>query len=244
MRELIKSVLRRLGYVIASSDNIALGYVAHPPATVFLSTLLRLYPSLRGLSFVQVGANDGVRADPIHGLLTRYGWAGVLLEPVPRYFRQLEEQHSGNPRLRLMRAALDLKSGKRPIFNLSESVSSQVPDWAWGLASLDRNRVAQAARELGLPDSAIEQEDVDTTTWDEVWARLPSAACDLVVVDAEGYDITLLRAADLPRRRPRIVHFEHACATMDERMKFYRELLEMGYEYGTDGPDTTAWLRS
>jgi hypothetical protein len=31
--------------------------------------------------FLQVGANDGLMDDPIHFLVRKYGWCGVLLEP-------------------------------------------------------------------------------------------------------------------------------------------------------------------
>jgi hypothetical protein len=32
---------------------------------------------------LQVGANDGLMDDPIHFLVRKYGWCGVLLEPDP-----------------------------------------------------------------------------------------------------------------------------------------------------------------
>ena len=56
--------------------------------------------------------------------------------------------------------------------------------------------------------------------------------------------MALLHAAGLGEHRPHLILFEHACNAMAERIEFYRELLELGYELATDGPDTTAWLKA
>jgi hypothetical protein len=48
----------------------------------------------------------------------------------------------------------------------------------------------------------------------------------------------------LATHRPRLIHFEHACCDVDEQLDFYRQLIALGYELATDGPDTTAWLKS
>lgn len=62
------------------------------------------------------------------------------------------------------------------------------------------------------------------------------------MLDTEGYDLTLLRASGLAAHRPRLILFEHACNTLPERLEFYRELLELGYEVATCEGDTVATL--
>lgn len=234
-----RRILRQVGLEIIRSTHPAAAYLRHAPATAFESILLRTFPDLTGLTFVQIGANDGVRCDPIHRFIDRYAWSGVLLEPLPVHFEALRRLHGANPRLRLMQAALDVEAGTRPIYNVR---ASGLPDWAQGLASLDLNRVRQAARDLGLDESAVTEEMVTTVTWQEVWSSLHQRRCDLLLLDTEGYDIHLLRQARLEQHRPRIVHFEHACVSDEERIAFYRELLALGYEISTHGVDTTAHL--
>ena len=126
--------------------------------------------------------------------------------------------------------------------NLAACLYTGVPDWAWGLASFDRTRVESAAREIGLAADAVEAVTIRTVTWDEVWQTFGHPVCDLLLVDTEGYDIALLRWLDLSRRRPRVIHFEHACVSAAERLAFYGQLLEHGYELATSGPDTIAYL--
>lgn len=166
-----------------------------------------------------------------------------MIEPLAKNFADLRSHRGGAaPRIRLRQAAVDLVAGRRLVHDLALSATAGLPDWTRGLASFSRERVAQAAAELGLPDSAIVAEEIDTITWDQVWQEFGAQPCDLLVLDTEGYDLPLLRAASLARRRPRIIHFEHLCATAEDRHAFYRELTDLGYELATGGPDTTAWL--
>lgn len=237
-------LFKRAGFTVVRRSHPGARYLDHIPLNAFDSVLLREFTSLRGLRFIQVGANDGRRADPIHDLVIRHSWTGLLLEPLPANFRELRKTYAGRPGLTLLNAALDDKTGTRPIFSLAPSLVGRVPDWAWGLSSFDAARVRQAASELGLGSDAVVSEPIATVTWTEVWSRMPDGKCDLLVLDTEGFDVALLRTADLGQHRPRVIHFEHACVSSAERVAFYCELLDLGYELATDGPDTTALLRA
>ena len=43
--------------------------------------------------FVQIGANDGFKADPIYLYVRKYGWKGILVEPVSYIFEKLKENY-------------------------------------------------------------------------------------------------------------------------------------------------------
>jgi FkbM family methyltransferase len=232
---------RACGWLVISRRHVAANCVEFPPETAFDRVLLRCHPRLEGLRFIQIGANDGRRCDPIARYVDRCQWIGVMFEPLAANFAALEKRHHGNPRLRLRRAAVDQAAGQRTVYDLDRAQHPALPDWAHGLGSFSRERVLTAARELGLDESAIIGESVETVGWNEVWRDLGPGDCDVLLLDTEGYDLVLLRAADLARHRPRVVHFEHACVSREEQLAFYGELLALGYEIATDGPDTTAW---
>lgn len=243
LSRLFASALRRSGLVVTTTSHPGVPYFDHPPVNAFHSALLRSFPRLDGLGFIQIGANDGRRADPLAPFIGRYGWHGLLYEPLAANFAALETFHGSNPRLTLRRAAVDLSASRRAIYDLAPEFTARLPDWTRGLASFSRERVAQAAAELALPERAIVSEEVETVTWDRVWNEFGEQRCDLLVLDTEGYDLTLLRAADLARHRPRLILFEHACNTLDERLEFYRLLLELGYDIATFEGDTVATIR-
>lgn len=235
-------LLRRAGVLVLSARHPAVRYLDHTPASAFESVLLRRFPDLRGLAFIQIGANDGRRADPVRHLTEACGWTGLLYEPLPGNFADLQRNRGGNPRLRLRCAAVDVQAGRRPIYDLAADATRGLPDWTRGLASFSRDRLEAVVRELKLPDSAIATQEVETVTWEQVWTEFGPRPCDLLVLDTEGYDPVLLGAANLARYRPRVILFEHACNTLDERGAIYRELIELGYELATDGGDTVAHL--
>ncbi|MGD1030243.1 MAG: FkbM family methyltransferase [Opitutaceae bacterium] len=241
MTNLLKSALRSFGVIAVRRSNFAAKYLAHPPRCPFDEVLLRAFPSPDGLSFVQIGANDGCRNDPIRKYVSACKWRGVAVEPDPKYFQELCKTYEGCPDVRLLNAAVDTAEGERNLYYLRTDLVP-LPDWASGTGSLDLARVQSVAKDLSLPAEAIASRRVKTVTWDSVWAALGAETCDVLVLDTEGHDVVLLRAADLARRRPRVVHFEHSCLAMAERLAFYGELLDAGYELSTSMADTTACL--
>ncbi len=238
----LAKILRRAGLVLARTRHRGVRYLDHVPASAFHDVLLRIFPELHGLRFIQVGANDGQRADPLQPFIDHYAWTGLMLEPLPQNFASLQRLRGANPRLRLRRAAVDVAPGRRLIYDLAPSATVSLPDWTRGLGSFSRERLEQVTRELGLPDTAIVAAEVETIAWEEVWRDSGCPQCDLLVLDTEGYDLTLLRACGLAEHRPRVILFEHACYTLPERLDFYRELLELGYDLATCEGDTVASL--
>lgn len=238
---LTKRLLRRAGLVVATVRHTGVRYLDEPPVTTFDAILLQVFPELHGLRFIQVGANDGMQADPINRYIARHGWTGLRLEPLGGNFQALQRNCAGQTGVRCRQVAVDDTAGRRPIYDLRPDIA-RLPDWARGLASFDRSRLQQAAMELGLDESAISVETVETITWDQVWQESGPARCDLLIIDTEGHDIRLLRLAGLGRHRPKLIYFEHACTTLAERLDFYRELLLLGYELATQGGDTIAHL--
>lgn len=239
---LFKKILRRLGVVAVRSHHSAVKYIDTPPMGMFDVILLRAFPDLAGLRFIQIGANDGVRADPIRQKVIGHSWTGILVEPIPFFFEQLKKNYKGYPGLEFVNAALDTAAGTRTIYMLRPGLA--LPDWALGLPTFDRDRLEAIAKGLGLTEADIVTAEVGTVTWDWLLSAFGSRPCDVLVVDAEGYDITLLRAAPLERWRPRVIQFENPSFSPAERLAFYGELLNLGYEIASDGQDSIAWLKT
>jgi FkbM family methyltransferase len=242
MKKQLRSALRTAGVVAVSTKHRAADYLSDFSLSSFRYVLLRVFPSLEGLVFLQIGANDGRRFDPIHDLVTKHRWRGVLVEPVPEIHRSLRETYKDREGLQFLQAAVDLEKGLRAIYRLDSEKLKTVPEWAIGLATFDKEQLVGTALKLGLSEAAIVSEKVETVTWPELWAMLPGKRCDVLVVDTEGYDVPLLSNSDLEKHRPRVVHFEHALTSVPDRLKFYGRLIEMGYQIATDENDTTAWL--
>src|SRR5215468_3547665 len=90
----------------------------------------------RDVFFLQVGANDGLMDDPIHFLVRKYGWCGVLLEPDPQLFERLKENYSGVDGPILVNAALSPINGKTTFYRIR--MDEKMPNWCALLGSFRR----------------------------------------------------------------------------------------------------------
>jgi hypothetical protein len=53
MKSLLKQVLRRCGIAAVSANHTSVRYLDHPPGSLFDAVLLRTFPDLDGLKFIQ-----------------------------------------------------------------------------------------------------------------------------------------------------------------------------------------------
>jgi FkbM family methyltransferase len=161
------------------------------------------------VTVVQVGAFDGITNDPILPALRRHGWRAVLVEPQPRPFAALFDLHRGNPQVQVFNLAVSDSDGSRPLFTLEPQEG--LPPWAQQIASFNRDHLVGQQR--FLPDGVVAERltvlDVETVTFDTLFARAGVDRVDVLQIDTEGFDGEVLRMFDLPARRPRIVNFEH-----------------------------------
>ena len=66
-------------------------YPARSSAAMFFNQFSRVRNGQ--VNFIQVGANDGLRSDPIRPFIVRDKWRGVLVEPLPSVFSTLVQNY-------------------------------------------------------------------------------------------------------------------------------------------------------
>lgn len=157
------------------------------------------------LQIVQVGAFDGTTNDPISDALERFDCRAVLVEPQPRPFERLTALHRGNENVRLVNAAIDSRDGTRAMFTINPE---GMPEWVGQLASFDRT-IVEAHQRFTPQLLRINTTQVPTMTFDTLIADARLDRVDVLQIDAEGYDLELLKLFDVPRRSPHVVNWEH-----------------------------------
>jgi FkbM family methyltransferase len=94
--------------------------------------------------FVQIGAHDGVSADPANRQIRKYpNWHGILVEPQPTSFQQLVASYSQEPRFIFEQVAIGAKDGATPFYTVTDEISA-LTFWLPQSASLDREHVRGA----------------------------------------------------------------------------------------------------
>lgn len=190
----------------------------------------------RPLRFIQIGANDGVRHDPIHSRVIGQHWQGVLVEPEPEQFQALKKNYAGVDGLSFVNAAITEEDG---LATLSRFKS----DRGGESHSLDRDAAQKSAKLLGIKAHAgeIEEVTVSTMSLPTLIEQTGSEDVDLIAIDAEGYDGRIVRALLTSGVRPAFVLYENLMMTKPERLTIRQLLNQQGYRSLALGQDTLAY---
>ena len=183
------------------------------------------------VSFVQVGANDGVAADHLNPFIRSGKWSGVLVEPGVEAFARLRDNYAGVEGLQFVQAAIWTEAGRRPFYLVEgEDV----------LSSFDLDTIMAHAPKYDDLAGMVRTIEVETETMDGLCDRTGMSRPDVVAVDTEGTDDVVLQSFDIEGRQPALVLFEH-CHLDAERSAAVKERLESaGYRVIHDRHDALA----
>jgi FkbM family methyltransferase len=239
----------------ASNNPLFLGFYRnfYNPKKGSLSDFLSQYSKSKPGNFtvVQIGANDGITHDPIHKFIKRDDWKGVLLEPQPDVFHEfLTKIYAKNKGIRPLCAAIGEKDGSQPIYKVGFSTMR----WATGLASFSKEKIEQAFKD-GIVASNCKRFGIeipaDQSQWisqEEVQVIAPATLIktygldhiDLLQIDAEGYDLEVIRIFDIPKTRPQAIIFENVGLNAADYAVCLQLLEEQNYQLKKFGPNTLA----
>lgn len=188
---------------------------------------------------LQIGAMDGVTADPIHDVLMHTDWPALLVEPVPEYFAQLEKTYAQRSHTALANVAVADHNGETVMHRLCPEAlkDGKVPGWGHGATSLYRDRTALQWDEIA---PHVREITVPCLTLPNLLARYEVERLDVLQIDAEGYDYAILRQLDFDRYRPAVINLEIVNLPEEEQLACKDLLAAEGYRYEKTGYDLIA----
>ena len=237
MKRLLKSTLAALGYRVQGTRYCPRQLLEPGCLRVIEFDDLvcrRMFESGPELTFIQVGAFDGITRDPLRKYIDKCGWRGVLVEPQARAANQLRELYSRNDRVVILQAALDREFGSRTLFTVE---SETAPAWAGGLASFKRETIVKHSDLIHGLEAMLREETVDCVPFDEVLDRLPCEQLDLLQIDTEGADAHILSLFPFSRVRPAIIHWETKHLSKKQREDCLDRLTGFGYRFAWSGDE-------
>ncbi len=182
----------------------------------------------RRLTFLQIGAFDGVTEDDLYELIVAHELRGVLVEPQPAAFARLRQTYRDHPQVTLLQAAIAEREGIRELYCRRGEATMT--------ASFDRDHL----RRHGIPDSEIVAHETVCHTVESAIRAAGLRRVDLIQIDAEGYDWPIIRSIDLARLRPRIVRFEYRNMRPDDADACLTHLAAHGYRFLIETRDIIA----
>jgi FkbM family methyltransferase len=173
-----------------------------------------------GLFFLQIGAMDGVSYDPLHPLIEKYRWNGLLVEPLPDHFEKLKSNYAHRSGLAFENCAIAGHDGEMVLHRIPLDVIKEhkLPHELQGVSSayMDRGVLSGGGEYSGAAfdmhiKPRIVQQGVACMTLDSLLKKHDVKAIDMMLIDTEGADAAILAQLDLTQYRPKavIIEFKH-----------------------------------
>jgi FkbM family methyltransferase len=244
VKQAIQGLLNRMGYRVEG--------IRYTPRQLLQPDRLRrlefddvvcrhMFEYGEALTFVQIGAYDGVSTDPLRRYIDQCGWRGVMLEPQPGPADALRRLYAGNDGIVVLQSALDSERRVRPLYTIE---SDDLPKWAGGMASFDRAHIVKHDYLVPGIDSLVREIAVECITFDDVLGMLPPGRLDLLQIDAEGADGYILSLFPFDRIRPAIIHWEVKNLTREEKEAALELIGRHGYLVAPSGTEDMLAVRS
>lgn len=198
----------------------------------------------RNVRFLQIGANDGLRNDPIREFIVRDDWNGIFVEPVPYAFDELKRNYSS------------IKERELSYVNAAIGNGDSLTFWTFRRDFLGRQCKEDRMDYLRKSSFSIDhlkkfyghRED-----FDDIIESLAIPCCtlsgllenhwtggdlDLLVIDAEGYEKEILDEIDCIESKPKAILYESHHLTSAPEIE--NNLRNHGYQLLNLGGDTFA----
>lgn len=212
----------------------------------FESLLYRHLAVHKTLSFVQIGANDGIMNDPIYqfNVANKDVVSGFVLEPLPDIFEKLVENYKCCQNIKPINLAIHSTQAEMILHRVKPERASEVPAFARGVASFNGDHWKKST--LVPSVDFMEQVKVKCVSFSEFIKINSIKELDLLLLDTEGYDYEILLSIDFSIVKPRIIRFEHgvrnSLMSSEQFMFICDHLNAHGYQIIAESYDATAYL--
>lgn len=198
------------------------------------------------LNFIQVGANDGRYGDPLYKYVMMYPWRGILVEPQPDIYANLCANYASvRDRLIFENVAV---AGSGAVIEMYKGASAGTNNAANAdhAASVVSVKPSVVASQLGLKTRDLVRFVVPCFTLDSLIEKHSMSSVDVLQIDTEGHDFSVLKTINLSAISPSIIQFEHGHLAPREITDAVDYLSSSGYRvlYGGYQMDTIALHRS
>lgn len=212
LKQAIRQAVRATGYDIVKDHRRE---TIHHPFYLLSALISDLRQRTRDeIAFVQAGANDGVTGDPLRGSILRYHLRGLLIEPLPSAFQQLQANYASEPQVCFANCAVGRENGTATLYG-ADRCASVTPQPGESFAVPVRT----------LPDLLTDY-------------RLPNPS--ILVVDVEGLDADIVLSALDAGLRPPVIMYESVHLPRDVQDHCLRRLEREGYAFVDADVDTYA----
>ena len=191
--------------------------------------------------FVQIGANDGIRADDSYDFITRNRLQGIVVEPLKDMFEKLSENYADHHQIKKINKAIHSTAREMPLYRIKNDAN--VPDWCHGIASFDKKHLLSGTKKIPDLEKYIVEESVDCISLSELFEENAMSQISFLQIDTEGYDFEIIKMIDFEKYKPQIIRYECCTLSADDNQACIDLLFKQGYQFFDEGNDIIAVLK-
>jgi len=203
----------------------------------------------RKIDFIQVGASDGLRWDPLRRFIIRDNWNGVLIEPLKPVYNMLVSNYAyiKKSNLKFENCAISEKEGSIEFWSFTDEFLSSlsIEDRLFYLrkSSVEKSQVERALLDTkNSLDHISSYKSPSKPLSRVISSHFPNNKIDLVFIDAEGFDDHVIRTIKFEECMPTAIIYENH--NLKDRNNAIEEYLsQKGYVIKKMGGDTVAELK-
>lgn len=249
MKNLFRKILQKTGYRLIKEDFLQNHYLSkidpYFRKSGDLNPLDQLFYKYINddFFFIQIGANNGQRYDPIHHLIVREKTLvkGIAIEPVREYFEELQQTYKDFPQIKLLNKAIHNSDTEATIYKIAPGYHDK-REHLKGMSSFDRRNFTKE----GILVDDIIAEKIPCTSFMGLIEQEKITKLHLLQIDAEGYDFEIIKSINFDKIRPLVINFEHRwkynLIPELEIFAILRTLIDKGYKIFLNGNDALAYL--
>jgi FkbM family methyltransferase len=194
---------------------------------------------------IQVGSNDGVSNDPLYESILIHKRQSYLVEPIDYLAEKLRSLHNLNPYVRVCQFAIHPTANSVEFFCLPRDADVKMGDlwkpWFDQIGSFSRQHLTKHSPFI---EPFIQQTDIPCITLDRLISDNKVNEVSILHIDAEGFDLEVLKSIDLGRIKPSMIMIEHKHLPLKPLFKLVSTMKSAGYVSFVYHDDIVFLLRS
>ena len=169
-----------------------LGYFGQYGQDLALESFLTLLPDKSNFIFVEIGAHDGVSFSNSKFLDSKVNWQGICIEANPIVFESLIKNR---PSCRCLNVAVSNVDGEAS-FQLNTGYTEMLSGLISSYSSKHKKRIEKELKKYG---GSAEVHAIQSLTLETIVANERIGEIDILMIDVEGSEFSILKAIDFER---------------------------------------------
>ena len=235
MSKVLKKFCGIFGYKLLPKNYIKnKNYLLNFSALNFQKIISNLVEKKIINSLIQIGANDGISHDHLHNIIKKFKLESLLLEPIKKYFFDLQNNYLNYDNVRFENSALSTNNEILFLYKVNPEYVNKYGTVSTGISSFYKEHLLAH----GIKEKHIIQEKVNQISFIELLKKYKISSFDLLLIDTEGYDCHIVNDFFLKVKKIRpLIIFEWSHIKNSELESTLNIIIKNNYSFFPIGDD-------